>query len=63
MGSDGRGSSSALSRPARQQAGHSPVSDLSPELNLDWTQNLVESYFAGREAEHERARGSLQSAG
>jgi hypothetical protein len=63
MGSDVPGPSSALNRPARGQAGDGHVSDPSPELNLDWTLNLVESFFAAREVDSQRVRTGVHAAG
>ncbi len=45
---DGRGSDASLGGPSR---GHTPgheIRDPGPEDNLDWTLNLVESFFASR---------------
>jgi len=64
MGSDGRGPSTALSRPAwEQKAGDSHVTDPGAELNLDWTLNLVESFFAAREIDRQRVRTGVHAAG
>ena len=48
---DGRGSGASPGAPSPGHAAGREIKDAGTEFNLDWTLNLVESYFASRSAE------------